>query len=406
VALGDCGESISSAARSTVPTEGPAAEPTARASARGNVRYGARLTLAEALSILKPGRQPAAPFAPDERAIAAEVNGEPIYFSEITPRGRTRLAADPSGANSDRTPADRLQRCVRNCSTPSIAGLICQEARRSLSPHEFARVAYRRRDDGTRFRHRGLRRSRRRTRNGWPTNGSSGTSRSRIPAPGPSCFAYYRANSQKYQEPQWVRWEQASARFERFPSPEHAAAAVTFLRSSLVRQPSEPPGNVNLDALEVQTIDWTRCTDLPHGVVVQTLTHAAHRRGESRPARWHRTARRACPGTYYSGCQVVGPRSQRPSAKTCCKPAGNARCKPTCMIFARVPGSDRPGRTGRQCIAIVAGSHRGADGHHRFGRFEAAANGRAERRRLPLSTLNVPCGAKLRENRRAGASAR
>ena len=272
VALGDCGGSTLAAVRSTVPTEGPAAEPTPAPPPAATSTTANELSLAEALSILNSGRQPVGPFTPDERAIAAEVNGEPIFFSEITPRVEQRLAADLSAVNSDQAPADRLAALREELQHAIDRRLICQEARRYLPPSEFARVAYRGEGGGTLLPPAAgvplTAQDEERLADEWISRNI------RVPdtCSRPELFAYYRVNSPRYQEPPRVRWEHASARFERFPSPEQAAAAVTFLRSTLVHQPSEPPRNVNLDALEVRTIDWTSCTDLPHGVVVQTLT--------------------------------------------------------------------------------------------------------------------------------------
>lgn len=269
VALCECGGSPAIVIRSTVPTEGPAAEPTPAPPPAATAAAARELTLADALSILKSGQPPAAALVPDERAIAAEVNGEPIFFSEITLRVEQRLAGDSSGEDAEASAADRRTALREELQHAIDRRLICQEARRYLPPSEFARVAYRREGYGT-----------------WTPPDPPLTAQDEerladewilrtIQVPNtcsrPELFAYYRANSQKYQEPARVRWEQATARFERFPSPEQAATAVTYLRGTFVHQPSQPPRNVNLDALEVRTVDWTRCTDLPRGVVVQTL---------------------------------------------------------------------------------------------------------------------------------------
>jgi hypothetical protein len=75
-------------------------------------------------------------------------------------------------------------------------------------------------------------------------------------------WACYRMNQGKYTRPAEVRFEQVSARLDRFKSRDAAVAAMTYVRNrALGVRVGEPPAN--LEAIEVQTTGWTSRDDIP-----------------------------------------------------------------------------------------------------------------------------------------------
>ncbi len=75
-------------------------------------------------------------------------------------------------------------------------------------------------------------------------------------------WACYRVNQAKYIRPPEVRFEQVTARLDRFQSRDEAIAAMNYLRARALGQPTgQPPAH--LEAIEVQTMGWTRRDTIP-----------------------------------------------------------------------------------------------------------------------------------------------
>lgn len=271
------------------PTEGPAEEPAEEAAPPGEqkpppekpggaVADGAPVaSLDQALAALRTGDRhgapaggPAAPGNADR--VVARVNGEPIFASEIDRRVAQRLAhesqAAASGSRAARREAlahDEVERAIER-------KLLCQDARRVLPPYEFANVAYRA-PVPSEFRPMVTRQPNPASPDEEALAAEWISRQMRIPdtCSRQELFSYYRANYARYQEPWQVRWEQVTARADRFPDHERAVAALEALRCTLRGVPCPPQPQASLNALEIQTRDWTRSEDLVPGVITQTL---------------------------------------------------------------------------------------------------------------------------------------
>lgn len=177
--------------------------------------------------------------APATGAIIAEINGQPIFESEVVPEADRQLA-DLAGTS----PADKLkirpEYIRRQLARVADRKLLCQEARR-VGP-EINQASFE----------------------------AAGNDESALAAAllasvvrvdttitSQQLSACYRVNQAKYMLPAEVRFEQVSAPVNRFASREAAAAAMVYVRNRALGIPvGQPPAN--LDAIEVQTMGWTR----------------------------------------------------------------------------------------------------------------------------------------------------
>ncbi|MCY2995262.1 MAG: peptidylprolyl isomerase [Planctomycetota bacterium] len=266
-----------------LPKEGPSQEPTAQPmknasiagqpSATETAAIGPRLL--DALAILQSGAHGELGPKTEDTAVAAEVDGEPILIREIALSVAQRWASRRPGATLGGEQALQVSLIREELQRAVDRKLLCQDARRRLPAEELTQLVYQQADHDSVA-----------AASATPPAGALAEPwneerladewlRRQIDVPD-TCsrqelFAHYRANFPKYQEATQFRWEQMSARFDRFASQEQAVAAIGYLRSSLLHEPSVPPQNVNLNALEVRTVASTDGEDLPGGVLAQAL---------------------------------------------------------------------------------------------------------------------------------------
>ncbi len=240
------------------------------------------MSVSSAVAILQqeemaPASSPPSASTETHNLIVARVNGEPIFLSEIRERiDRRRTNAEEPGTPGEQS--EQLQDLSFRTELEQAIDnrLLCMEARLHLPPEEIARVAYDQADD--------------RREPGSDVNFAgketpTGTADEAIAAQwlkyrvsvAENCsrqelYAHYRRHMDRYREPGQVRWEQMTARFDRFADREQARAALDFLRRSALGDKSRPANGVNLDALAIQSVEWTSEADLPRGLLGRTLT--------------------------------------------------------------------------------------------------------------------------------------
>ena len=279
LAMNACGGAVS--ADSVAPQEGPSEEIDSGDPAPPDDPPGVALsqesrTFSSALALLRSGSNPSARSpegSASPGAIAARVNGEPILWNEIL----ARLGPEPADlASTGTTPVtlredrirDRLQRAIDN-------RLLSQEARRRMPPDEIHRAVYLAAEGRVPGEFAGE----------TPVVVTA-TVRDEILAgewvkrcvyvspeiSRPEIYDYYRANFERYRESGYVRWEQLSARFDRFASREQSNQALSYVRVKILGDSSDWPQGVNLGAIESVRREATSDAELPNGPIGQALT--------------------------------------------------------------------------------------------------------------------------------------
>ena len=188
---------------------------------------------------------PAAPPAVHSVSLAtgvllAEVNGQPVYEGEVLPEADRQLSEVGPGISIEDKLHMRPDYICRELIRVIDRKLVCQEARRA-GPQVVAASFNAAGDDETALATSWL-------QTAVQVDGDIS------PA---ELLAYYRANLAKYPQPAEVRYEQITARFDRFSSREEALAAIDYARNRALGINSAPP-KANLAGLEVQTLSWTR----------------------------------------------------------------------------------------------------------------------------------------------------
>jgi hypothetical protein len=260
-----------------LPEEGPSA-PGVEAAASVLSQPDQPLTMASALASLRNEPMPAGAqgvpspvAAADSGAVAARVNGEPIYLAEILPRVQRQLREQAGQTSPGRQQQTRPALLRAELHRAADQRLLCQEARRYLPAEQIARVAYvaastadTSNTAGESF---GSTVDDAALADWWLEQNvhiSEFVTRAEL-------FAFFRAHLDRYQAPAEVRWEQVTARPGRFASQQQAAQALEVLRKRLTGDRSPTPAEVALEAAEVTTNDWTPRDQLPAGQVGQFL---------------------------------------------------------------------------------------------------------------------------------------
>ncbi len=185
-------------------------------------------------------------------AILAEVNGQSVRESEVLPEADRQLSeAGPTLSVEDklRMRPDYIRRELIRVIDRK---LICQDARRAGPA--VAPAAFNPEEDET-----SIAASRLESVAAVDTNVT--------PA---DTLAYYRANLAKYPRPAEVRYEQVTARVDRFASRDEALAAISYARNrALGAVATQPPAN--LATLEVQTFSWTSRDAVPSSQLAAVL---------------------------------------------------------------------------------------------------------------------------------------
>ena len=172
--------------------------------------------------------------------LLAEVNGQPVYEGEVLPEADRQLSEVGPGISIEDKLHMRPDYIRRELIRMIDRKLVCQEARRA-GPQVVAATFNSAGDDEAAL--------------------ATSWLQSAVQVDGDispaELLAYYRANLAKYPQPAEVRYEQVTARFDRFSSREEALAAIDYARNRALGINSAPP-KANLSGLEVQTLSWTR----------------------------------------------------------------------------------------------------------------------------------------------------
>jgi hypothetical protein len=176
--------------------------------------------------------------------VMAEINGQPVFESEVVPEADRQLA-DLAGT----APADKLrirpEYIRRQLARVVDRKLLSQEARR-IGP-QVNQVSFQAAGNDE---------------EALATALLASVVRVDTNITQDQLWACYRVNQAKYIRAPEVRFEQVTARLDRFQSRDEAIAAMNYLRARALGQPTgQPPAH--LEAIEVQTMGWTRRDVIP-----------------------------------------------------------------------------------------------------------------------------------------------
>ena len=170
--------------------------------------------------------------------VIAEVNGQPVYEGEVLPEADRQLSEVGPGISIEDKMHMRPDYIRHELIRVIDRKLVCQEAWQA-GP-QVATASFNGADDEPTL----------------ATNWLQSAVQVDADISPAEMLAYYRANFAKYPQPAEVRFEQVTARFDRFSSREEALAAIEYARNRAMGVNSAPP-KANLAVLEVQTFSWT-----------------------------------------------------------------------------------------------------------------------------------------------------
>lgn len=181
--------------------------------------------------------------APATGAVIAQVNGQPVFESEVVPDADRQLADLPGTPPAEKVRI-RPEFIRRQLLHVIDRKLLAQEARRTAS--QIDRASFQSAGDDENALAAALMKTVVRVDTNVTTS---------------QLWASYRANPARYTHPAEVRFEEVSIHVNRFASREAAVAAMMYVRN---RAQGHPVGAApaNLDAIEVQTMGWTRRDDI------------------------------------------------------------------------------------------------------------------------------------------------
>jgi len=176
--------------------------------------------------------------------VMAEINGQPVFESEVVPEADRQLADMPGTA-----PADKLrirpEYIRRQLARVVDRKLLSQEARR-IGP-QINQASFQAAGNDEEALAAAL---------------LAAVVRVDTNITQDQLWACYRVHQAKYNQPAEVRFEQVTARLNRFQSRDEAIAAMNYLRARALGLPTgQPPAH--LEAIEVQTTGWTRRDSIP-----------------------------------------------------------------------------------------------------------------------------------------------
>ncbi len=176
-------------------------------------------------------------------SIYAEVNGQPIFENDVAAEADQQLA-NASGLSQSEKLRQRPEYIRRQLARVIDRKLLAQEARRvgpQIDQAAFQSVGT---DDES-----------------LADALLKAVVRVDTNVTAEQMWACYRFNIAKYTRPAEVRYEQVSARIDRFGSRDAALEAMTYIRNLALGLPAgDPPAK--LDAIETQTMGWTRRDDI------------------------------------------------------------------------------------------------------------------------------------------------
>ena len=252
----ECGCGVNQSASVFIPSTPATAAPQPTPSAPTNPSSAIVAAIPSiATSILKatlpgPADSAAAPVSvvhsvtPATGTVMAEINGQPIFESEVVPEADRQLA-DLAGTAQAEKLRIRPEYLRRELARVADRKLLSQEARRIGPQINQASFQAAGNDD-----------------NALAAALLAAVVRVDTNITQQQLWACYRVNQAKYNRPAEVRFEQVSAPLNRFPSRDAAIAAMIYVRNrALGVAVGEPPANIA--SIEVQTMGWTRRDDIP-----------------------------------------------------------------------------------------------------------------------------------------------
>ncbi|HEX4000076.1 MAG TPA: peptidylprolyl isomerase [Pirellulales bacterium] len=190
--------------------------------------------------------------APASGAVLAEINGRPIFESEVVPEADRQLADLPAVAPAEKLRI-RAEYIRRQLARVIDRKLLAQEARRTgpqINQASFQAAG----NDESALADALIKAVVRVDTNTTPEQ----------------LWTCYRVNQQKFVRPAEVRFEQVSVRIDRFASRDAAVAAMSYVRNRALGNPvGQPPAN--LEAIHVQTSGWVRRDDIPSPAAAELL---------------------------------------------------------------------------------------------------------------------------------------
>jgi hypothetical protein len=175
--------------------------------------------------------------------VMAEINGQPIFESEVVPEADRQLA-DLSGATSADKLRMRPEYIRRQLAHIADRKLLSQEARR-IGP-QIAQASFQAAGNDE---------------DALAAALLAAVVRVDTNITPEQVWACYRMNQSKYVRPPEVRFEQVSAPLARFKSRDEAIAAMTYVRNrALGVRVGQPPANI--EAVEVETMGSTRSDEI------------------------------------------------------------------------------------------------------------------------------------------------
>ncbi len=170
--------------------------------------------------------------------VLANVNGEPIYESQVLPILERNIGSDVARSQALQQPAERRKalaqslyraidwKIVEHAAKQEVSQASASSSSAPFSPEELQMWF-----------------SKRSQVDPWVTP--------------EQVAAYYAIHRQKYIQPARIRWEKLAVDMERSGSREKANAIATFLRNKAMGGKSEPPPGFSREMVSNQTFDWT-----------------------------------------------------------------------------------------------------------------------------------------------------
>jgi len=185
--------------------------------------------------------------------VIARVNGEPISQAEIASAVDAQLAkvgpiSDPARAQETRTWLIRqqLQLAIER-------KLLCQQARRQLSPEELAGLVTHEQRSAARIGKR-VPGTEELVADAWLQR----TVQVQADVSAAEIEEYYRTHTAQYQQPAAVRWERVSVPFANCSGRQQAEETINYLRDRALGKTTAKPGDLRLDLIQAETFGWTR----------------------------------------------------------------------------------------------------------------------------------------------------
>jgi hypothetical protein len=170
----------------------------------------------------------------------AEINGQPVFESDVLPAVDRQLAALGPNVPLDEKLSQRPAVIRRELARVIDRKLLCQESQRTAAGVVTASHTAGDAEEAAQA-------------DAWLKR----VVRIDENVDSAEISAFYQANSSHFMRPGEVRYEEVAAPIARFPSRDHAFAAIRYVRDRVQGIAAQQPA-VNLAAIEVHSFNWTR----------------------------------------------------------------------------------------------------------------------------------------------------